>query len=406
MTPTPKPTPWTRRWFLGHGLGTLGALAIAGRTLTGRARAQDQEASEQTEIETETASDVRFQAEAETLSGRAVAFLRPRQEANGGWSTERSPGVSALVVAALLRSNRVPPADPVVSKGLGYLEGLIGPNGGIGEGPYGNYITSISLVAFQAAQEKGQANQYAAIIKGGQNYLKGIQWDENEDRGRDDPFFGGAGYGGHSRPDLSNTSFFVEALRETGLPEDDPALQKALIFVSRAQNLDSEFNDQPWANKVNDGGFIYTPARGGESMAGEAPGGGLRSYGSMTYAGLKSMVYAGLDLEDPRVKAAYDFIRAHYTLDENPGMDQQGLFYYYLTFAKALAALGQPTLIDTEGKTHDWRSDLVSALAKRQGQGGEWVNPADRWMEGDPNLVTAYGLLALAAARELKEIHE
>ncbi|CAN5671945.1 terpene cyclase/mutase family protein [soil metagenome] len=381
---TPKLTPLTRRRFVKRGLGTLGALVIAGRVV--RSQEADREIEE------------RMNA----VSARAVNFLRPRQETKGGWSTEHSPGITALVVAALLSSNWVPPADPIVSRGLDYLEGLIGPNGGIGEGPYGNYITSIGLVAFQAAQEKRPRGRYAAIIKAGQNYLKGIQWDEDEDRTRDDPFFGGAGYGGHSRPDLSNTSFFIEALRETGVPPDDPALQKALIFVSRAQNLDSEFNDQPWADQVNDGGFIYTPARGGESFAGEAPGGGLRSYGSMTYAGLKSMVYAGLGLDDPRVKAAYDFIRAHYTLDENPGMGEQGLYYYYLTFAKALAALGQPTLTDTEGTVHDWRADLVAALTRRQGPQGEWVNPADRWMEGDPNLVTAYGLLALAAARDMK----
>ena len=36
--------------------------------------------------------------------------------------------------------------------------------------------------------------------------------------------------------------------------------------------------------------------------------GGLRSYASMTYAGLKSMIYAGLDRDDPRVKAALTYI--------------------------------------------------------------------------------------------------
>ena len=61
----------------------------------------------------------------------------------------------------------------------------------------------------------------------------------------------------------------------------------------------------------------------------------------MTYAGLKSMIYAGLTADDPRVKAAYDYITKHYTLDENPGLGQQGLYYYYQTFAKALAAARQ-----------------------------------------------------------------
>ncbi|HEX8201910.1 MAG TPA: prenyltransferase/squalene oxidase repeat-containing protein, partial [Isosphaeraceae bacterium] len=217
--------------------------------------------------------------------------------------------------------------------------------------------------------------------------------------GRDDPFYGGAGYGGKSRPDLSNTAFFMEALRDTGLPADDPSLQKALVFVSRCQNLKGEFNDQPWAGKVNDGGFIYTAANGGTSVAGATDDGGLRSYASMTYAGLKSMIYAGLGPDDPRVQAAVDFIRRHYSLEENPGLGQAGLYYYYQTFAKALALLGRPTLTDAEGRVHDWRAELSAALARRQAGDGSWVNPSDRFLEGDPNLVTSYGLLALAYAR-------
>jgi squalene-hopene/tetraprenyl-beta-curcumene cyclase len=93
------------------------------------------------------------------------------------------------------------------------------------------------------------------------------------------------------------------------------------------------------------------------------------------------------------------YIEKHYTLDENPGMGQAGLYYYYHTFAKALALLGRPAVTDAAGQTHDWRADLTTALAKRQNRDGSWVNPADRFLEGDPNLVTAYGLLALAYAR-------
>ena len=174
------------------------------------------------------------------------------------------------------------------------------------------------------------------------------------------------------------------------------------MFVSRCQNLKSEFNDQPWAGKVNDGGFIYTAANGGSSLAGNEPGGGLRSYASMTYAGLKSMIYAGLTADDPRVKAALDYIAKHYTLDENPGLGQKGLYYYYQTFAKAMALLASRRSIDARARVHDWRAELVAALAKRQNPDGSWVNPADRFMEGDPNLVTAYGLLALAYCRDPK----
>jgi squalene-hopene/tetraprenyl-beta-curcumene cyclase len=136
------------------------------------------------------------------------------------------------------------------------------------------------------------------------------------------------------------------------------------------------------------------------SVAGKTENGGLRSYAAMTYAGLKSMIYAGLAPDDPRVKAAYEYITRHYNLVENPGLGQRGLYYYYQTFAKTLALVGKPTLVEADGKSHDWRAELVAALAQRQDANGSWVNPADSFMEGDPNLVTAYGLLALSYARK------
>jgi squalene-hopene/tetraprenyl-beta-curcumene cyclase len=364
-----------RRRFLGETGVALGTLTLLARSASAEAPTSDE------------------------LSARAVNFLKSRQKNDGSWSTEKGPGITGIVLTALLRSKRMTPSEPAIVKGLAYLEGFLSPkSGGLAEGPTSNYVTAIALMAFQQANVGGK---YDAQIKAGQNYLKNLQWDESESKSPDDPFYGGAGYGSRSRPDLSNTSFFVEALRDTGLPADDPSLKKALVFISRCQNLKGEFNDQPWAGKVNDGGFIYTTAAGGVSMAvpDKDANGGLRSYGSMTYAGLKSMIYAGLKPDDPRVKAAAEYIARNYTLEENPGMGQAGLYYYYQTFAKALTQLGKPTFTDAVGKSHDWKQELIAALAKRQAADGSWVNPADRFMEGDPNLVTAYGLLALAYAR-------
>jgi squalene-hopene/tetraprenyl-beta-curcumene cyclase len=77
-------------------------------------------------------------------------------------------------------------------------------------------------------------------------------------------------------------------------------------------------------------------------------------------------------------------------------MGPQGLYYYYHTFAKALDALGQDIFVDADGKKHDWRRELAEELAKRQRPDGSWVNENNRWLEGDPNLVTGYALLALS----------
>jgi squalene-hopene/tetraprenyl-beta-curcumene cyclase len=160
--------------------------------------------------------------------------------------------------------------------------------------------------------------------------------------------------------------------------------------------LESEHNTTPFAAKNPDGGFYYTPAAGGASMAGTTPEGGLRSYGSMTYAGLKSMIYAGLTPEDRRVKAALEWIQKHYDLKSNPGMGDAGLYYYYHTMAKALDVMGLKELSDAKGQKHDWRRELRQELLRRQKPDGSWVNENPRWLEADPNLTTGYVLMTLA----------
>ena len=233
-------------------------------------------------------------------------------------------------------------------------------------------------------------------MRNAEHFVKTLQWDEDEGLTKDDMNYGGAGYGHSKRPDLSNTSFLIDALHSVGSDADEPALQKALIFVSRCQNLATPENTTALAGKVNDGGFYYTIAGGGSSMAGETPDGGLRSYGSMTYAGLKSMIYAGVGPDDPRVKAAFEWISDHYALAENPGMGTSGLYYYYHTFAKALDAAGDNTVTDAGGTSHDWRRELFEQLQQNQQENGSWVNSSTRWMEGNPNLVTSYALLTLS----------
>ena len=226
-----------------------------------------------------------------------------------------------------------------------------------------------------------------------------MQIDESEDKDPSDFNYGGATYGGKGRPDLSNTTFLIEALRASGAGADDEALKKALLFVSRCQNLETEHNTTPFAAKNPDGGFYYTCAADGASAADKLPGGGLRSYGSMTYAGLKSMIFAGVGPDDPRVQAATTWIRKNYDLKSNPGLGTAGLYYYYHLFAKALDALKLDVIEDEAGVKHHWRSELIAELARRQQPDGSWVNDNQRWMETDPNLVTGFALMTLSYCR-------
>src|SRR5437773_7160188 len=50
------------------------------------------------------------------------------------------------------------------------------------------------------------------------------------------------------------------------------------------------------------------------------------SYGSMSYAGLKSFIYANLKKDDPRVVAAVNWLKRNYSVDENPALGAQGLY--------------------------------------------------------------------------------
>ena len=332
------------------------------------------------------------------VASRGIAYLVHHGQAqDGSYSRQLGPAITALATTALVRQGTTP-SNPVVHRSLQYLVRFVRDDGGIYQKGtfYKNYETSIALLCFSTANRDGRFDD---LIHNAENFLKGLQWDAGESKIASDPAFGGGGYGKHGRPDLSNTSFMIEALKAAGSDNDSDAIQRALIFVSRCQNLDGEHNLTEFARKNPDGGFYYTPAAGGASQAGKAPGGGLRSYGSMTYAGLKSMIYAGVGPDDPRVKAAVEWIKRHYSLEENPGMSDAGLYYYYHTFAKALAALGKEQVRDDQGLVHDWRSELLEELARRQHEDGRWSNNNSKWLEGDTNLVSSYALLALSYCR-------
>lgn len=331
-----------------------------------------------------------------TSKAGATFLLEKGQASDGSFSKQLSPAVTALCTSALL-DHGVPQTDPKIQKALAFLKTQIRSDGGIyGEGSnLRNYETSVSLMCFNRVNQNGS---YDVTIQKAIAFLKGLQWDESEGYELNSTFYGGQGYGTHKRPDASNTSYFLDALKAVAEDPQSEAFQKAATFMSRCQNLSTPHNTAEWVGKASiddEGGFIYTAVGKGESKAGETPEGGLRSYASMTYAGLKSLLYSGVDENDIRVQAAKDWIGRHYDLTTNPGMGQQGLFYYYHIFAKTLAATGDPFVLTQDQEKQDWRADLTRRLAELQRDDGSWTNPADRWFEGDPNLVTAYAMLAL-----------
>jgi squalene-hopene/tetraprenyl-beta-curcumene cyclase len=341
---------------------------------------------------------------------RAIGYLKSKQDSDGSWSGKVSPGITGIVVTGMLQTGKINAKDPQIEKGLKFIENLINPEDGhiAGKGArvgLQNYVTCVNVMALVAADR----DSYRSVIGNATKFLKKLQWDDGEEKSKESDFYGGAGYDSQSRPDLSNTQFFIDALAAAGIGKDDPALQKALIFVSRCQNSGKELNDQPWAEQIKDGSFVYSSAKGGATKVNDdkrAPADALPGYGSMTYAGIKSMIYCGVEKNDPRIKKAWEWIQKNYTLEKNPGMPdiraEWGLYYYYHTMAKCLHVMGVDEVVDAKGNKHDWRAEITAALAKRQKPDGSFVNERDKWMEGDPNIVTGYALMALSHCKPRK----
>ena len=348
--------------------------------------------------------DLQLKLKTHEAIDKALTYLVASQGADGGWEAfgRSHPAITALVVKCLVQDEDYGPKHPAARRGLEFVLRYVQPDGGIyvpGEGMR-NYHTSVVLMALAATKDP----THSRLIKNAQNFLKKLQWDDGEGHEASSSWYGGQGYGRGKRPDLSNTQLMLEALAQSGLPTDDPVYRKAMVFVTRCQMLGSA-NDQSFASGSEDGGFIYSPVNRGESKAGTDVVDGkvrLRSYGSMTYAGFKSMLYANVDRSDVRVQRAFSWIRRHYTLDHNPNMpharSRQGLYYYYHVFARALRAWGEEAVLDARGVPHRWRAELCEKLLSLQQQDGSWVNEEDRWYEGNPHLVTAYAVLAMQTA--------
>ncbi len=464
------------------------------------------------------------QAKARPVIDKAIAYLKSQQDkATGGWAVPKEgpafPAISALVLNGMLLDANVKPDDASVKQGVAFVLKYRQADGGIYDKVLPSYNTSIAL----SMLARVNTPEAKAAIKPAQDFLKSLQFGdgamvdgqfagETGRVGKEHPFYGGIGYGRSGRPDNSNLNFFMQAMQDSGLSDQDPAVKRALVFLGRTQMLGTT-NDLDFAKGSTQGGFIYANASGkdsagqGQSYGGEiaeslsgppgviaqvtllpgadgkprtikkidaiarvrkalaesedtksaadsamvliGPGTGdaseqfevrtpltdikplrrvlskafedggstkveaslvnawqgvsrLRAYGSMTYAGFKSYIYAKLAKDDPRVAAVYDWVRRNYTVSENPGVGTDGQYYYYVTFARALDAWGEPMIetIKPSGskETRDWAMDLIEHLATLQNPDGSFKSVDDRWMENNPVLITAYALIALEHA--------
>jgi squalene-hopene/tetraprenyl-beta-curcumene cyclase len=343
-------------------------------------------------------------AQVVAATDRACDFLAKHQNDDGGWGGRGSNvGITGLVIESManmpveLRNKY----SETIADGVSFILENQLDNGSIvtPDGMVANYCTSISARALIALDKA----KYKEFIDAAVRYTKGIQGTDESDKLK----YGSMGYGSdETKGDIINTGEALELLAQAGVDRDDEVWMRAMVFLARTQSLDEADDDlvKEAVRTANDGGAIYRsdPTVEGASKAGlirlpdgtEVP----RSYGGATYTLLKSLLFAGLPKDNPRVQAAYNWIADNYTVKEHPGMKTQGLFYFYYTMARTLEVWGSPVIV-SKGVEHKWAEELATEVLKLQKDDGSWVNTHDRWWESDPTLVSAYAINVLNICR-------
>jgi squalene-hopene/tetraprenyl-beta-curcumene cyclase len=339
--------------------------------------------------------------EVDAAVGRGLDYLVASQKENGSWSHASFPALTALPMRALSASSD-PKHQAAVRRGLDFLLSCVQPDGGIykkGSGGKSGLSTYNTAICMTVLYEVGDKSVIPKVLRARDFVAKSQQLGG-------DVYRGGFGYdAGTGRPyaDLLNTYSAAQAMYMTAGAEDlrpsdgkrtDIDWDATIKFVERMQNKKGEDNK-------DGGGFFYNPAdpKGGTKTKKDDTV-AFRAYGSMTYAGMLSLIYAQLPRDDHRIRSAVDWASRHWSLDENPGMGSQGLYFFYSVLTRALNAYDQDLIQQEDGKLINWREELAKKLLSLQkidsasGQ-GYWKNENGRYWENDAILVTSYALISL-----------
>ena len=295
---------------------------------------------------------------------RGIEYLRARQQPSGEWTQGAGRcGMTALATFALLTAG-VPADDPAVRAGLGVLTGV--PPARAGH----TYDVSLQAMAYGAADPvayRRQIQECAKWLLAAEGSKRRGVWNYGPRRG---------GY------DHSNTQFAVmglDAAALAGIKVPNEVWKRIADHYRQAQN--------------RDGGWGYHEH--------------TSSYGSMTAAGLASLILAGevygtrrlrgLNrqtgaaccgeyLRSPAIADALDWMTDHFSVDQNPGKTRTYYYYYLYALERVGMLAGQRRI-----GPHDWYALGAQRLLATQNAQGGW---------GQQTHETCFALLFLAKGRK------
>lgn len=326
---------------------------------------------------------------------KGTTYLRSVQAENGSVSDARFPGITGLALWAFTAS-KDPACAQAADKAAAFILSTAQPDGGFyipipgrkGSG-LGNYNTCLCVTALYDADKV----KYLQPILKARGYIASSQLHAE---GIHEGGFGYDKASNRAYTDLNNSFYAVDAMTRTASVEEmRPVSEKRVdIDWKAAEAYIISLQSDEGEDK---GGFFYDkehPKAGVKDATSEAEKPKFRAYGSMTYAGLLSMLHCKLTKSDPKVRSALDYVTKYWTLEENPNMGAQGLYFYYNVLTRALNATGLDT-IPTQPKPTAWKEEMAKKIIAIQRENGSWFNDNNRFWEADPVLATSYAVITL-----------
>jgi hypothetical protein len=342
------------------------------------------------------------------MLGRAVDWILPKQEKDGGWHSEtygalkQGAATTALVFYGLAQLPKsfaeraeTPLTDAVrfLKIGIEKTKTVSCPDGTF---DYPTYAAAQALSASQKLRKSGLKGLAEADEATLASYLIQAQLDERRDFKPDSPHYGGWDLLGTqlvkgltTETNVSLAVYALEALAEQKSPGAIDCRKKALAWTLKAQNL------------PGDGGFAFSGNK--DSLANKAywldkEHAKPRSYGSATCDGLRCLLLAGEKKASEPVKAAIAWLEKHPAaklvtgfeeVKEDTGWPEGLRFYYYAGVAECMRYC-------SETFQKAVTADLLESLAKQQLKDGYWQNESARMREDDPLIATSFAMVALS----------